>query len=337
LAERVLVTGATGFIGSHLVGELTSSGARITCLTRASSDTSAIEIFSPSYVVGDILKPDSLLEATLDVDFVFHLAAAQESFNPQEYYDLNVTGTRNLLEACSRRSEPPVFIYVSSISAAGPSATGEPLSEEDPPAPISHYGKSKLAAEEVVRSWSNTIPATIVRPPLVFGERDRYVFQMFQWVNFGLHPIPPKRGSRFSLIHASDLSMGMIEAARDGERLDTEDPERPGKGIYYFAYDQHPTYLELGELIAAALKRRNVRMIHIPPPLTWLIAFLYEVGARVRGSPGIVSFDKAREGLGGSLVCSPRKAADQLGFKPEKSVEDRMRQTAQWYQDNGWL
>jgi nucleoside-diphosphate-sugar epimerase len=338
LAERALVTGATGFIGYHLVRELARSGTNVTCLVRSSSDTKAIEPFNPRFVLGDILQEDGLSEATSNVDVVFHLAAAQESFNPQGYYDLNVGGTRNLVEACARHESPPIFVYVSSLAAAGPASSGNLLTERDAPSPISHYGKSKLAAEEVVRAWADELPATIVRPPIVFGERDKDVFQMFQYIKYGIHLVLPPRGSRYSLIHASDLSKGLVSAADKGERLDHDKPIDPsGQGVYYFAYDQHPSYEELGEIISESLGRKSVRLIRVPRLLTLSFALVYELGARIRGKPGIVSFDKARDGLAGSLTCSAKKAEEQIGFKPETNLNDRMRQTALWYLDNGWL
>jgi nucleoside-diphosphate-sugar epimerase len=338
LTEQVLVTGATGFIGSHLVQELTKSGASVTCLTLPSSDTTPIEAFNPAFVSGNILQRDSLLEPTSTADIVFHLAAAQESFHPQDYYDLNVGGTRNLIEACASHNSPPIFVYISSLTAAGPALTGELLNERHAPSPISHYGKSKLAAEEVVRAWAHEVPTTIVRPPIVFGERDTDVYQIFQTIKFGVHLILPPRESRYSLIHASDLSRGLIDASREGERLDHEKSMDPsGKGIYYLAYDKHLSWSELGKVISEALGRKSVLFIRVPKAVTWFIASIYELGARIRGTPGIVSFDKARDAFAGSMVCSAEKAENQLGFKPEKSLKDRMRQTAEWYLDNGWL
>ncbi|MEE9508819.1 MAG: NAD-dependent epimerase/dehydratase family protein [Anaerolineales bacterium] len=338
MAERALVTGATGFIGYHLVRELARSGANVTCLVRSTSDTEAIEPFNPQFVLGDILQEESLVEATSNADVVFHLAAAQESFKPQDYYDLNVGGTRNLVEACARHESPPIFVYVSSLAAAGPTSSGNLLTERDAPSPFSHYGKSKLAAEEVVRAWAHEVPITIVRPPIVFGEYDKDVFQVFQYIKYGIHLVLPPRETRYSLIHASDLSQGLIDVAREGERLEHEKSMDPsGKGLYYLADDVHTSWGELGELISESLGRKSVRLIRVPRLLTLSFALVYELGARIRGTPGIVSFDKARDAFAGSWVCSAEKATKQLGFKPEVSLKDRMHQTAQWYLDNGWL
>ena len=338
MSERVLVTGATGFIGYHLVEELTKSGASVTCLIRSTSSTKSIEHFSPAFLYGDVLQKDTLIEPTSNTDVVIHLAGAQESFNPQDYYDMNVGGTRNLVEACAASNSPPVFVYVSSLTAAGPSPGGELLIEEDTPSPISHYGRSKLAAEEVVRAWADKIPSTIVRPSMVFGERDVDVFQMFQAINLGLHPILTPKGSRYTLIHASDLAQGLISAAREGERLDPNKSMDPtGRGIYFLGTDSHPTYSELGTIISEGLGRNRVLLFQVPRAVTWIIAAIYEVVSRIRGKPSIVTFDKVRDAFAGSWVCSSEKAVTQLGFKPSKSIEQHMRQTAQWYLDNGWL
>lgn len=338
MAERVLVTGATGFIGYHLVKELTKAGASVTCLVRSTSDTSSLSDFNPAYVQGDILQRESLTEPTSQVDLVIHLAAAQESFSPQNYYDTNVGGTRNLIEASVQHNPPPTFVYVSSLTAAGPASRGDILTEGDPPSPTSHYGRSKLAAEEVVRAWANSLPASIVRPPMVFGEYDVDMFQMFQAINLGLHPILPPKDFRYTVIHASDLACGLIAVAKDGERLEADAPIDPfGRGVYYIGANQHLTYRELGSLISDGLGRKRVLMFQVPRAITWIIAFVFEVGARVRRKPNIVTFDKARDAFAGSWVCSSKKAEQQLGFKTQKSIEERMRQTANWYLEEGWL
>jgi nucleoside-diphosphate-sugar epimerase len=338
LAERVLVTGATGFIGFHLVRELSNSGASVTCLVRPTSDTKTLESFNPAFASGDVLQKDTLLEPTSNADVVIHLVGAQESFHPQDYYDMNVGGTRNLVEACATSDIPPIFVYVSSLTAAGPSLKGDLLTERNAPSPISHYGRSKLAAEEVVRAWAHEVPSTIIRPPMVFGERDVDMYQMFQAINLGLHPILPPKGSRYTVIHAEDLVQGLISAARNGERINADAPVDPtGTGVYYIGADSHPTYKELGELISAGLGRKRVLMFQVPRTITWIVASIYELGSRIRRKPSIVSFDKARDAFAGSWVCSSEKAVEQLGFKPSKSIEQRMRQTADWYLEHGWL
>jgi nucleoside-diphosphate-sugar epimerase len=339
LIGRVLVTGASGFIGHHLVTALMETDAEIVCLVRPTSDISRLETMGVSLIEGDVTREASLVSAVSGVDFVMHLAGATASFNPEFQRLVNEGGTKNIAEACAHSASPPTLIFVSSIAAAGPNPAGRSLKEEDPPLPVSHYGRSKLAAEEALRRWAGEMPITIVRPPIVFGEYDRDVFRMFEIVQQGWHLVPGWRERHYSIIHARDLAQGLILAAERGERLPSGErgSEANGRGIYYIAYDTQPSYAELGSLIAEALERRGVRIMHVPGFLIWIVGAVSEALSHSRGRPSIINLDKAREASAGSWTCSSEKAEDQLGFRPQVALSERLRQTGRWYQEAGWL
>jgi nucleoside-diphosphate-sugar epimerase len=339
LIGRVLVTGASGFIGHHLVAALTETGAEIVCLVRPTSDISRLESLGVSFIEGDVTHKDSLVQAVRGVDSVFHLAGATASLQPELQRHVNEGGTRNIAEACAQSSSPPVLIFVSSIAAAGPNPPGRSLREEDPPSPVSHYGRSKQAAEEALYQWAGKVPISIVRPPIVFGEYDHDVFQMFEIVARGWHLVPGYRERRYSLVHACDLAQGLIHAAEKGERLpsDASDLEGAGRGIYYVADDAQPSYAELGGMIAEALGRRGVRIVPLPGILIWIVGAASEALSRLKGAPSIINLDKAREASAGSWTCSPKKARDQLGFEPRATLPERLHQTGKWYYEEGWL
>jgi len=338
LTEQVLVTGASGFIGTHLVRALVDAGYEVTCLVRPTSELSAIANFGVTFVEGDITRKDTLVDPSRKVSTVFHLAGSTSSFSAETHTRVNEGGTRNIVEACAESDRPSKLILVSSSAAVGPSPPGRPMIETDSPAPLSIYGRSKLAGETVARRWAGRVPITIVRPAIVFGEYDKDVFRMFDLVAHGWHLVPGMKTRYFSLIHASDLAQSLILAASKGENLPAPEDEfkSPGQGIYFIADDWAPSYAELGLMIADSLGRK-AKVVNIPGPFVWGIAIVNEILARIRREPSIMNMDKAREGLSGSWVYSSEKANRQLGFKPDATVQERIHQTGKWYQEQGWL
>jgi len=335
LTERVLVTGASGFIGHHLVGHLLGRGDRITCLVRPTSDTTSLDRSQLEFVQGDMTDPDSLQAAVSQAGVVYHLAGALTARRSQDLHHVNAEGLAHLAAACAQSPHPPVLVILSSLAAGGPSPARRARTEADPPMPVSNYGRSKLAGEQAAQAHAATVPITIVRAGWVFGEWDRDTLRIFRIVRYGLHPVPVARANRYSLIHATDLAELLAAAAQRGERCA---PGEPGRGLYYAAEGRTLDYAQIGRLAAAALGRRPPRVVHLPRLLTLSVAGIPQFANNLIGrAPGIVNLDKAREGFAGSWTCSPAKARQQLGFAPSASLEQRMRQTAEWYQEQGWL
>src|SRR5260370_32338407 len=165
---RTLVTGATGFIGRHVVRRLLQRGDQVKCLVRGQS-TNGLASSEVELVFGDMTRPESLPAAVRGVDLVYHVAGATQVHTPGTYARVNSAGTRHLAQACARLLTPPKVVYVSSLAAAGPSLPDSPRREGQPPAPVSAYGRSKLAAEDHLKEVASFLPITIVRPPCVIG------------------------------------------------------------------------------------------------------------------------------------------------------------------------
>ena len=336
MTERVLVTGATGFIGHHLVQHLIQRGDQVTCLVRPTSDTSTLDRSNLQLAVGNMNDPQSLRAALAKVEVVYHLAAALTARRPQDFQRVNSAGLAALAEACTQRPDPPVLVILSSLAAGGPSPAGRPRTEEDPAGPVSHYGRSKLAGEQAARAHASQVPVTIVRASWVFGEWDRDTLAVFRSVRYGLHLVPVAPTNRYSLIHAADLADFLVLAAQRGERCGPDLP--PGDGLYYAAAEPTLDYAGIGRMVATAMERGRLRVLHLPRLLTLAMAGVPQLLSSALGRPpSIVNLDKAREGFAGSWVCSAEKAQRQLGFSPSAPLADRMRQTASWYQERGWL
>ncbi len=339
MTDTALVTGATGFIGHHVVRALIENGKPVRCLVRKTSNTRRLPIDQIQLEIGDILDPASLERAMRGVHTVYHLAGNIDASQRDTLYRDNVDGTRNVAAACAMQPNPPVMIYLSSLEAGGPESNGHPISEQDAPAPVTRYGESKLMGEYAATDFAHQVPMTFVRASVVFGEYDTEtlaVFKAFRIGGVGLYPLPGAHSLQLSLIHARDLADFLILVADRGERRPPK-ATSPDKGVYYSAYVERPIFAELIEMAANALGDQRIRIIEIPIGVVWLVAGASELLSRISGrSAGIMNLDKARGVAAGSWTCSPEKSIE-LGFSPELSLADRVHQTAIWYQENGWL
>jgi nucleoside-diphosphate-sugar epimerase len=336
---RILVTGASGFIGYHLVHALIDQGHEISCLARRSSNLDRLAGLPIRRIEGDVVDAGSLAAALAGQEAVYHLAGLVKAVKPAQLYQVNCLGTENIARACARQTPPPLLLLVSSLAAMGPSTPDRPRLECDPAAPVSDYGRSKLAGEHAARRWAAEAPITIVRPPIVFGEADPATCEMFRPIaRCGLHVVPSWRTHFASVIHAADLVQAMILAAQCGERIVGEpaDGEAAAQGTYFVAAERDPSFPELGRMIGTALGRRRTAVLRLSAPAVWTVGFLATLMSRLRGQAWYFSLDKAREARAGSWTCSAA-AIGELGFTVAHPLEDRLRQTADWYRANRWL
>jgi nucleoside-diphosphate-sugar epimerase len=333
-----LVTGATGFIGRHLVERLSASNTEVRCLLNIKEGIDSLSGLDVELVRGDITRPDTMASAFRGVDVVYHLAGKTLASSAEEFHRVNAEGTRLVAEACARQATPPVLVFVSSLAAAGPSPFDQPRDETEPPRPVSHYGRSKQAAEAALKRLSDRLPITVLRPPGVFGPRERYMLGLFRSVRKGVSFVPCLTPFRLSLIDVRDLVGALLLASARGHRLSPElGGESAAEGIYFVASPETPTYHELGQEIAHALGRHSVRTIRLPGSFGYALAGIAEVAARLRGRPFLLNFDKMREAVAGSWTCRTERAARELVFHPGASLSERLRQTAEWYRENGWI
>jgi nucleoside-diphosphate-sugar epimerase len=335
-----LVTGASGFIGSHLTAALVDRGYHVRCLLRRSSDPRFIDGLPVDRAYADLgTEDDGLREACRGVDVVCHCAALTRGLDEETFMRVNTRGTQMLAETClDMNPYLSRFLYVSSFAAAGPAqATDDLLDESCTPRPITWYGRSKLAAERALQATAHSasmndekrLRLTIVRPAAVFGPRDRdfrMYFTLAKW-GLGLGLSHGERRASYSYIYVHDL-ISLILLALDAETAE---------GQTYFACDGTATLEELSAAIAIAMNRRSPVFLTLPEAVLTPIGLWAKVEARLTGRPPLLNDQRVLDLREPYWLCSGEKAKRELGFVPQYDLETGVRETVDWYQENGWL
>lgn len=338
-----LVTGASGFIGTHLVETLAQRNESVRCLVRKTSNVDTLQGPRIELIRGE-LTPRLLEDALFGVDVVYHLAGLTAALRPQELFGVNEGCMRQIAAACALQKRPPRLVVVSSVAAAGPTARGQVRVEADEEAPISEYGRSKLAGEQAAREVADRVPVTIVRPGIVFGPRNRAMLPVFQTIRrLNLHFVPGYHQPALSYIYVTDLVELLLRAAERGERLaPSSSGQQPAsgqnsRGIYFAVVSEYPTYADWGRMAGPLLGRPYTIVLPCLGPVPWVVAGVSELLQKARGKADELNCDKIREATAESWACSAEAAKRDLAFAPPKPLAERLAETIAWYRQEKWI
>jgi len=325
---KVLVTGGTGFIGSHLVEALIRRGIEVRCLLRKGSNLKWLKGLSIEEVYGDCSDPASLTEAVKDVDQVFHLAGVTKAVKEETYFRVNAFGTDNLIHAClANKVRLQRFIYISSQAAAGPCRNGRRKTESDECQPLSPYGQSKRMGEDLAMAHRHEIPLVILRPCAVYGPRDTDMFAYFKMLSRRIKPCFFGEDQFYSLCYVEDVVRAILLAAFG----------RESEGEIFFVSDGHAYRMEeIGDAFAGALEIKAVR-IRVPKEILFGIASFSEYLSKLSGKPSLITKGKAEEMVQCNWGCDITKARTLLGFEPSVTLSEGAKRTADWYKKENWL
>ena len=326
---KVLLTGASGFVGSHILDSLRVRGVATAIILRPDSNRRLIESHLSHVTVrtGSLNDPESLGTAMQDVTHVIHCAGCTKALRVSEFYEVNQIGTRHVVEAVNRQGERiQRLVHISSLAAGGPASQAKPACEDDPPHPVSEYGRSKLAGEEEVRSACKP-DYVILRPPAAYGPRDTGFLPLFKAVK--KHVLPRFGGGRqqLSLVFAKDLAEAVVTCLTH--------PAAAGK-TFYTASPEVVTALALADEIAHQMGMWTLPL-PLPTAALWPLCRLQETVSRLTGKPNLLSRQKYAELRAPGWVCDPSRLRRELGFVCAVTLRNGITETLSWYQQQGWL
>ncbi|MFN2324536.1 MAG: NAD-dependent epimerase/dehydratase family protein [Gemmatimonadales bacterium] len=321
---RTLVTGGTGFVGSHLIESLRRRGDDVTALVRSPARAAILEPFGVTLAPGDLQDTNAMHRALAGMEVVYHVAGLTAARNEAEFHRVNVDGTAAILAAAAQAGVRR-FVLVSSLAAAGPSPRGGRRANLEPSEPVTGYGRSKAAAEEVVRR--GPVPWVIARPPAVYGPRDVEMLKVFKIARLGVAPVFGDGSQELSLVFGPDLADAL---AAMGSTAGVE-----GR-VYYPAHPEVVTSGELVRTIGRALGRR-MRLVPLPRPVAGGILQLTGLAARLMGRATLLTPDKANEFYQPAWTCDPAPLERDTGWSAAHDLERGVATTLAWYRHAGWL
>jgi dihydroflavonol-4-reductase len=324
--DTILITGATGFVGSHVV-EAIAGRARVRALVRPSSRREHLISHGIELVPAALEDVESVHRAVASADVVIHLAAATRAVHESAFARANAQGTQVIVDAVlAAERAPRRLVYLSSLAAVGPARNGRPVGPHDTPAPLTAYGRTKLAGEQISQQAAAVSQVVVLRAPAVYGPRERDIYDFFRMAQLGILIVPSGPPRRLQMIHVADLARAVVLAA-------TGDDVR---GVYHIAEPRAYVWADVARLVAKAVGRK-ARLVTVPAGLIAAAGAVSEGLGRLMGRPSIFSRDKARELLAPGWLCETEAARRDLGFEAAIPLERGLAETAVWYREHGWL
>ena len=326
---KVLVTGGSGFLGSHVVEQLDAAGHSVRALVRKSSNRKFLSTLkNVELAEGSVEDRKSVDAAMKGVDAVVHSAGAVKALDEAAFFECNTQGTVNLLEAAIEHAPKLVrFVHISSLEACGPSLDRKPV-PLDQEQPVTAYGRSKLAAEKAVIARKDKVPVVILRPAAIYGPRDVEILEAFKAVRKRQYPVIGDGSMMGCYTYGPDCARACVQAIL----------AKIPSGNIYFVDDGEPMTMAraMGEVLPEALGTKPLLRMGIPFPVLSLASLGVEAYGKVRGKAMMLTREKVAM-LKHHWVCDSRKTQEDLGWKPEVSFQAGAKLTAKWYEDNGWL
>jgi nucleoside-diphosphate-sugar epimerase len=329
--KSVLITGASGFVGYHLILAALEKGYRVTAAVRPSSNVTHLASLPLSYANLDF-SDKACIERELEkgqYDFIVHNAGATRAKHEQDFIEVNAVFTKILAEVAVHM-RPPIqkFVLISSLAAYGPKNSIQEgfISEQDSPKPVTNYGKSKLKAEELLQAIPQ-LNYLIFRPTAVYGPRERDLLHVFRNVSMGVETYLGRKPQKLSFVYVSDFANLVIASLES---------KISRKGYFVSdgnAYDQY----QLAYFCKKILQKRTIKL-HVPMPMAMVLATTIETtyGWLKSGTP-LLNQDRLKELSGVNWTCDIQLARNELGFLPQYNLEEGLKETIKWYKQNNWM
>lgn len=328
MKERVLVTGASGFVGYHLIEAALKNNLEVTAAVRKSSNIDHLKGFDIRYTYPDFTDIGSLATDLKEkqFDYIIHAAGITKARSETEYNDINAGYTHNMAAAVLESGIGlKKFVLISSLAAVGPlNDLAGVITEDTAASPITSYGRSKLLAEENLKVFTG-LNYNILRPTGVYGPRDRGIFIFFKQVASGVEPYIGKVQQQFSFIYVKDVAQAAIKALYAGnyQTFNLSD------GCVYDRY-------QLANTIKNVLNQKTIK-IHLPVNFVKFIAHVAEKYGSLANKAVILNVEKLSELTAVNWYCDITRAKAVLGFDPGYDLKSGVAETLDWYKEHKWL
>lgn len=325
--DSILITGASGFLGYHLVDYAVRAGYQVYAAVRPSSEIDHLAPFNIRYLNLDYGNVDSLRKMLeeANIRYVIHAAGTTKAKDASEYNRINAEYTKNLAIAASGLPGLKKFIFVSSLAALGPIPFEhlDPIEENHTPKPVTNYGRSKLLAESYLKDIKG-LPLLILRPTAIYGPREKDIFIMFKTLNKGFEPYIGRVNQWLTFVYATDLAELIVRSlSYTGDKVvfNISDGKK---------YDRYA----LAKYFKHTAKKKTLKF-HIPMPLVKMVASIWE--ATSRNKVPALNKEKLNELAAENWNCSIESARRELAFDPKYDLERGMTETTLWYIENKWI
>ena len=322
---KLVLTGANGFVGSHAAHILSARGHAVHAVVRSTSDVSWLDGADITLHRTGLDDVDALVPLLDGADGVLHVAGTVQARDLEGYRRGNVGLTRNVLEAAVQSGGAPAVVCVSSIAASGPAPAGGIKTEGDARRPVSLYGRSKVEAEDLAAGFRDRLPVSILRPAIVYGERDTEFFAFIQAIDRGIFPRVGRSEKWVDVVYVGDLVRAMEQAV-----------ERRSSGTYFITSGEEHHWAHIARTTGDVLGSRY-RTLTIPHGVLTAAGHLSGFVNRFKKRPSVFDADKAREGIQERWVHSIERARRELGYAPDVGLRDGLERSVAWYRANGWL
>lgn len=328
MKDRVLITGASGFVGYHLIEEALQNNLEVFAAVRRSSKTDHLKHFDIQYTYPDFDDVAALKKEIRENNYAYiiHAAGVTRARSSQEYNHINAGFTHNLALAILESGITiKKTVLIGSLAAVGPLNTLKGfINETTVPNPITAYGKSKLLAEQKLKAFSS-LNYNILRPTGIYGPRDKDIFIFFKQLVNGIEPYIGDMEQKFSFLYVKDLAAVAIKALYAGHQK----TYNLSDGNFYNRY-------ELGNLTKEILKLKTVKF-HLPVNFVKLIAIVSEKLCSLNNKAAVLNLEKLNELMAVNWACDIDPANAALGFYPQYNLQAGLTETLNWYKTNKWL
>ena len=328
MKEKVLITGASGFLGFHLINAAIENNLDVYAAVRGNSNIKHLQELPIKFVQLNFSDTEELNNIFFEnnFDYVIHAAGTTKANTQKEYDLVNDQYTQNLALAAEKyKNQVKRFVFISSLAATGPIKTAEgKIKEDSHPNPVTAYGKSKLRAEKNLEKVD--LPVTILRPTAIYGPREKDIFIINQYLKQGFEPYIGRKPQKLSFVYGKDVADLAVKLLAN----------QHANGIYNISDGNEYSRYDYAVIVKKLLGKKTMKL-HLPVAVVKALLFAVERFSRSFNKVPAVSNEKLQELMAENWICDIEKAKKELGFLPQYDLEKGLSASIEWYKKNSWL